>query len=132
MYDQDQWIVLYIILVFVVFISGMFLGASFSSNRFSSREPWHARPIAAEGRPRRDGKERTANLLAVVAALIVVSGVAVLDHFKEPLFLNWPSTRSAISSANGSPDCREGADVRPDVSSRMIGLSLIGSKDLPE
>ena len=126
MYDQDQWIVLYIILVFVVLISGMFLGASFSSNRFSSREPWHARPIAAEGRPRRDGKERSANLLAVVAALIVVSGVVVLDRFKEPLFLNWPSTRSAIGSANDGSDCRGAADVRPDVTGR------IGSKDLPE
>ena len=119
MYDQDQWIVLYIILVFVVFISGMFLGASFSSNRFSSREPRHARLIAAKGGPRRDEKERSANLLAVVTALIVFSGVVVLDHFKEPLFLNWPSTRSAISSASGSPDCREGADVRPDVTGRM-------------
>jgi hypothetical protein len=117
-YDQDQWIVLFIILVFVVFISGIFLGAFFSSNRFSSREPWHARPTA-KGGPRRDRKERSANLLAVVAALIVVSGVVVLDHFKEPLFLNWPSTRSAISSASGSPDCREGADVRPYVTGRM-------------
>jgi hypothetical protein len=125
-YDQDQWIVLYIILVFVVFISGMFLGASFSSNRYSSREPWHARPIAAEGRPRRDGKERSANLLAVVAALIVVSGVAVLDHFKEPLFLNWPSTRSAISRANGSPDCREGANVRPDFNWNKQPVAMMG------
>ena len=121
MYDQDQWIVLFIILVFVAFISGIFLGAFFSSNRFSSREPWHARPIAAKGGLRRDRKERRANLLAVVTALIVFSGVVVLDHFKEPLFLNWPSTRSAISSANGSPDCREGADVRPDVTGRMAG-----------
>ena len=121
MYDQDQWIVLFIILVFVAFISGIFLGAFFSSNRFSSPEPRHARPIAAKGGPRRDEKERSANLLAVVTALIVVSGVVVLDHFKEPLFLNWPSTRSAISSASGSPDCREGADVRPDVTGRMAG-----------
>ena len=115
----DLGMALYIVFSFVLFISGLFLGVSLSPNRRKQREPWHARLAAAEGGPRRDGKERSTKLLAVVTALIVLSGVVVLDHFKEPLFLNWPSTRSAISSANGSPDCREGADVRPDVTGRM-------------
>jgi hypothetical protein len=112
----DLAIALYVILVFVAFLSGMFLGASLSPNRRKEREPWYARPIrdryrhlvdqslfgrrmAQQGRlPRRnaeledpakgglgrDGKVRSANLLAFVIAFVV--GVVVLDHFTGPLF----------------------------------------------
>jgi hypothetical protein len=111
-------IALYIIFVFVVFILGIFLGVSFSTNRRRSR----GRPIAAEGGPRRDGKERSANLLAVVAGLIVVSGVVVLDHFKEPLFLNWPPTRPAISVAQ----------MVVLIVVKALTCDRIGSKGLPE
>jgi hypothetical protein len=84
---EDEWLALYVILIFfVVFISGLFLGAALSPSQREEREPWHARPAVAEKRPRRDGKERSANLLAVVTALVVVTGVIVLDHFKGPLF----------------------------------------------
>jgi hypothetical protein len=131
-HEQDLWSALYVFFVFVVFFSGIFLGVLISPFQGRELERSHARPVAAKGGPRRDGKERSVNLLAGVTALIVGFGVAALDHFKEPLFLNWPSTRSAISSANGSPGCREGADVRPDVTRRMGGLSQVGSKDLPE
>jgi hypothetical protein len=83
---SDLGIALYIILIFVVFTSGLFLGASFSPYRRKEREPWHAGLAAAEGKPRRDGKERSTNLPAAVTALVVVSGVIILDHFKGPLF----------------------------------------------
>ena len=83
----DLGIALCIILIFVAFISGLFLGASFSPARDpKARGPWHARLAAAEGGARRDGKKRSTNLPAVVTALVVVSGVIVLDHFKGPLF----------------------------------------------
>jgi formate hydrogenlyase subunit 3/multisubunit Na+/H+ antiporter MnhD subunit len=81
---QDLWVALYIILIFVAFISGLFLGASFSPARErKAREPWHAR-LAAEGELRHDGKLKS--LPALVVALVVVSAVIVLDYFKGPLF----------------------------------------------
>jgi hypothetical protein len=87
-HNEDILWTLYVIVVFVAFISGMFLGASLSPNRRKEREPWHARPVAAEARPRRDGKGRSIKLPAAIAALVVVFGVIVLDHFKGPLFPN--------------------------------------------
>ena len=75
-----------VILVFVAFISGMFLGASISRNRRKEREHWYARPIAAKGGFGRDGKVRSANLLAFVIAFVV--GMVALDHFTGPLFPN--------------------------------------------
>jgi formate hydrogenlyase subunit 3/multisubunit Na+/H+ antiporter MnhD subunit len=84
---EDEWLTLYIILIFVAFISGLFLGALFSPARErKAREPWHARLAAAEGEPSPDGKKRSMNLPAVVLALVVVSGVIVADQFKGPLF----------------------------------------------
>jgi formate hydrogenlyase subunit 3/multisubunit Na+/H+ antiporter MnhD subunit len=84
---EDFAIALYVILIFVVFISGLFLGASFSpAGERKAREPWHARLAAAEGEPRHDGKKRSMKLLAVVLALVVVSGAIVVDQFKGPLF----------------------------------------------
>jgi hypothetical protein len=82
--SADLGMALYVIFSFVLFISGLFLGASLSPNRRKQREPWHARLVAAEGGPRRDGKETSTKLLAVVTALIVVFGLIVLDHFKGP------------------------------------------------
>ena len=83
----DLGIALYVILIFVVFISGLFLGALFSPARErKALEPWHARLAAAEGEPSPDGKKRSMNLPAVVLALVVVSGVIVVDQFKGPLF----------------------------------------------
>jgi hypothetical protein len=49
---EDEWLTLYIILIFIVFISGLFLGALISPNRRKEREPWHARLAAAEVKPR--------------------------------------------------------------------------------
>ena len=84
---SDLAIVLYTIFSFVLFISGLFLGASLSAHRgHSARAPWHARLAAVEAKPRHDGKKRSINLLAAVLALVVVSGVIVVDHFKGPLF----------------------------------------------
>jgi hypothetical protein len=84
---SDLAIVLYIIFSFVLFISGIFLGAKFSPARErKAREPWHARLAAAEGEPRHDGTKGSMNLLAVLLALVVVFGVIVVDHFKGPLF----------------------------------------------
>ena len=76
----DLGMALYIVFSFVLFISGLFLGASVSPNRRKQREPWHARLAAAEGKPRHDGKERS------IIALVIVSGAIVFDHFKGPLF----------------------------------------------
>ena len=84
--NQDLLLTLYIILIFVVFVSGFFLGALFSPNRRKEYEPWHARLAAAKGKPRHDGKVRSTILPAVVIALVIVSGLIVLDHFKGPLF----------------------------------------------
>jgi hypothetical protein len=84
---EDEWLALYIIFIFVAFISGFFLGALFSPARErKAREPWHARLAAAEGEPRHDGNRGSMNLLAVLLALAVVSGVIALDHFKGPFF----------------------------------------------
>ena len=80
--NQDLLLTLYIILIFVVFISGYFLGALFSPNRRKEYEPWHARLAGAEEKPRHDGKVRSTILPAVVIALVIVSGLIVLDHFK--------------------------------------------------
>ena len=82
--NQDVLSTLYIIVVFIAFISGFFLGALFSPNRRQEYEPWHARLAAAEGKPRHDGKVRSTILPAVVLALVVVSGLIVLDHFRGP------------------------------------------------
>ena len=82
--NQEVLLTLYIIFVFVVFISGLFLGALLSPNRRKEREPWHGRLAAAEGKPGRDGKVRSANLLAFVIAFVV--GMVALDHFTGPLF----------------------------------------------
>ena len=91
--NEDIWFTLYVILIFVTFISGFFLGAFSSRNRRKAREPWYARLAAAKGvastlvaRVTRDGKVRSANLLAFVIAFVV--GVVVLDHFTGPLFPN--------------------------------------------
>ena len=83
--NEDIWLTLYIIVIFVVFISGLFLGALISPRRRKEREPWHSRLAAAEAEPRRDGKKRSIKLPAVIAALVVVFVVIVLDHFKGPL-----------------------------------------------
>ena len=92
-YNQDVLWTLYIGLIFVAFISGLFLGALFSPNRRKEREPWYARLAAAKGVAStlvagvtRDGKVRSANLLAFVIAFVV--GLVVLDHFTGPLFPN--------------------------------------------
>jgi formate hydrogenlyase subunit 3/multisubunit Na+/H+ antiporter MnhD subunit len=84
---EHEWLTLYVILMFVVFISGLFLGALFSPARErKAREPWHARLAAAEGEPRHDGNKRSMTLPAVVLALVVVCGVIVVDQFTGPLF----------------------------------------------
>jgi len=87
---SDLGIVLYIILSFVLFISGLFVGASLHPhgrhNARKAREVTACALAAAEGKPRHDGKERSTNLPAVVIALVVISGVIVLDYFKGPLF----------------------------------------------
>jgi hypothetical protein len=86
---EDVWIELSIILIFVAFFSGLFLGLAFSPSRRNAgkkTEPWHARPAAAEGKPRHDGKKRSMNLPAVLTALGAASGLIVLDHFNGPLF----------------------------------------------
>ena len=88
----DLVMVSYVILIFVVFILGLFLGATISPNRRKEGEPWYARaiaawyarPIAAKEGPGRDGKVRSANLLAFVIAFVV--GMVALDHFTGPLF----------------------------------------------
>jgi hypothetical protein len=80
---EDLWIELFIILIFVAFISGLFLGAAFSRGR-KAREPWYGRHITAKGGLGRDGKVRSANLLAFAIAFVV--GLVVLDHFTGPLF----------------------------------------------
>ena len=81
----DLAIAWYIILIFVVFISGLFLGAKFRPEfRPKEREPWYARLITAKGGLGSEGKVRSANVLAFVIAFVV--GMVVLDHFTGPLF----------------------------------------------
>ena len=76
--NPDVLLTLYIIVVFIAFTSGFFLGALFSPARERKEyEPWHARLAAAEEKPRHDGKVRSTILPAVVIALVVVSGLIV-------------------------------------------------------
>jgi hypothetical protein len=90
--NEDILWTLYLALVFVAFISGMFLGASISRNGRKEREPWYARLAAAKGVAAstlvagvtRDGKVRSANTLAFVIAMVI--GLVVLDHLAGPLF----------------------------------------------
>ena len=85
MYEpSDLGIALYVILIFVVFISGLFVGALISPHRRKERESRNARLAPAEAKPRRDGKGRSTKFLAVVTALVVVFGLIVLDQFKGP------------------------------------------------
>ena len=52
----DLGIALYIRLIFVVFICGLFLGAKFRPEfRPKEREPWYAQHITAKGGLGRDG-----------------------------------------------------------------------------
>jgi hypothetical protein len=82
---EDEWLALYVILVFVAFISGIFLGAKFHPEfRPKEREPWYARLITAKGGLGSAGKVRSANVLAFVIAFVV--GMVALDHFMGPLF----------------------------------------------
>jgi hypothetical protein len=71
---------------FVGFISGIFCAAFYQYLRHNAPEARYARLAAAEGEPRHDGKNRSVNSLAVLLALVAVSGVIVVDHFKGPLF----------------------------------------------
>jgi hypothetical protein len=81
--NEDIWLALYIIFSFVLFVSGLFLGASLSPARErKEREPRHARFAAAEAKARGDGTKRSANLPVVVIALVVAFGLIALDHFK--------------------------------------------------
>jgi hypothetical protein len=54
--SSDLGIALYVILIFVAFIAGMFLGASISPRRRhnAAREAWHSRLAPAEAKRRRD------------------------------------------------------------------------------
>ena|SRR5215469_10595446 len=84
---EELGLTLFIIFMyFLGCITGFGLRASFSRyRRHNSRKARHAGLAAAEGElrhARRDGKERSTRLLAVVTALIVVFGLIVLDHFK--------------------------------------------------
>jgi hypothetical protein len=71
---------------FVGFISGIFCAAFYQYLRHNAPEARYARLAATEGEPRHDGKKRNVNLLPVLLALVAVSGVIVVDHFKGPLF----------------------------------------------
>ena len=77
-------VALYIIVIFVMFISGLFLGALISPRRRKEREPRQARPIAAKGGLGSEGKVRSPNVLAFVIAFVV--GLVVIDHFFPGVF----------------------------------------------
>ena len=124
---SDLAIALYIILIFAVFVSGLFLGAKFSPfspSRHNARKepkPWHARLATAEGKPRHDGKNGSTNLLAVVIALVVVSGVIAVDQFKGPLF----RTCSTESTA-AQPNTQQSRDVAVR---RPLPMDVQGDED---
>jgi hypothetical protein len=80
---SDLAIALYIVLIFVVFVCGLFLGRRFSPSRHKAYEPRHTR-LAAAWYARVIAAERSVNLLAFVIAFVV--GLVVLDHFMGPLF----------------------------------------------
>jgi hypothetical protein len=88
---EEIWLTLFIIIIyFLGCITGYGLRALLSRyrryNSGKAREARHEGLAAAKGEPRHAGKERSIKLLAVVAALVVVSIVIVFDHFKGPLF----------------------------------------------
>jgi hypothetical protein len=81
MLETKDPLTLFIILSYSVgFISGVFCAAFYQYLRRNPPEARHARLAAADGKPRRDGKERS------IIALVIVSGVIVFDHFKGPVF----------------------------------------------
>jgi hypothetical protein len=90
---EDIGLTLFIIFIyFLGCITGFGLRATISRyrrhNTRKAREVGHARLAPAEGELRHDGNARSIKLLAVVTALVVVSGVIVFDHFNGPLFLD--------------------------------------------
>jgi len=87
MLETEERVTSFIILsYFVGFMAGIFCTVFYQYLRHNAPEARHARLAAAEGGPRRDGKERSTNLPAVFVALVVVSTVIVFDHVKGPLF----------------------------------------------
>jgi hypothetical protein len=84
----EELATLFIILSYIVgFIAGLFVGAKYQRDkRTNNTQGTEARPAAAEGELRHDGKKGGIKLLAVVTALVVAFGLIVLDHLKGPLF----------------------------------------------
>jgi hypothetical protein len=92
MYEQDQWSTLYIVLVFVAFISVLALRAARSRYRRNNvYEPWHAELAATEGKPRHDGKDisKTSSgwVSGVLLSVVALAATAVLAIF---FWLGWP------------------------------------------
>ena len=82
----EELVTLFIILSYIAgFVVGLFVGVSFSKyRRDNARKAREARLAAADGKLRREGKER--KIIALVIALVIVSMVIAFDHFKGPLF----------------------------------------------
>jgi hypothetical protein len=82
----EELATLFIILSYIVgFIAGLFVGAKYQRDkRTNNTQGTAARPAAADGKIRHEGKERS--IIAVIIALVVVSSVIVFDHFKGPSF----------------------------------------------
>jgi hypothetical protein len=89
--DEGQWLLPYIFLIFVVFISGLaLLAAARSQHRKSNAyESWHARFAAAEGKPRHDGKER-GWVPGVLLSLVALAAIAAGAIFFWP---GWPDNK---------------------------------------
>jgi hypothetical protein len=87
--DEMLLIVIVLTTYFVGFASGF--GTRAIISRYRNHKELRAREArlgfaAAEGELRRHGKEISKKLPGVVTALVIVSGVIVVDHFKGPLF----------------------------------------------
>jgi hypothetical protein len=129
MYEEDLWSTLYIILIFVVFISGLALRAAARSldRRDNAYEPWHGQLDAAEGKPRHDGKDISktssgwvSGALLSVVALAAIAAVAIF------FWPGWPNNKLIL---------QVGAtlrDTRADQQQTTIAIEAINDRPAVE
>jgi hypothetical protein len=113
MYEQDLWSTLYIILIFVAFISGLALRATARSpyQRINAYEPWHARLASPEGTPRHDEKERgiiisktsSGWVSGVLLSAVALAAIAVVAIFFWP---GWPDNNLILQISATLRDIR--------------------------
>jgi hypothetical protein len=106
MYEEDWWLLVFIFLIFVVFISGLVLRAAARSRyrRDNAYEPWHGRLAAAEAKPRHHGKRR-GWVSGVLLSLVALAAIAAGAIFFWP---GWPDNKLILRISATFRDIRAG------------------------